>query len=204
MDDTGTRDYLTLEPLRTRIEMHQRYSEFRDDPKDAALVSFEGIARGTAVVDVGCGTGSFLRRVRASGHDGPLIGVDASEAALVSTRKAGIDAVLQGDACRLPIRSRSVGACTERHMLYHVDDLEVAIEEAHRVLAPRGRYVAVVNLARSSPNLKEFVASLVLECGITPPVDVSGRADSDNVPHAVGVRVRHDHCGPVRQRARAR
>ena len=100
MDDTGTRDYLTLEPLQTRIQMHQRYSELPDDPEAAALVPLEDIVRGVAAVDVGCGTGSFLRQVRASGHDGPLIGVDTSEAALVSTRKAGIDAVLQGDACR--------------------------------------------------------------------------------------------------------
>ena len=70
-------------------------------------------------------------------------------------------------------------------MLYHVDDLEAAIKEAHRVLAPRGRYVAVVNLARSSPNLKEFVASLVIESGIVRPLDIAGRADSDNVPPTV-------------------
>jgi SAM-dependent methyltransferase len=46
-----------------------------------------------AVLDVGCGTGRLLRRARAEGHPGRLMGLDPAAAMLVQARRARPDGV---------------------------------------------------------------------------------------------------------------
>jgi 2-polyprenyl-3-methyl-5-hydroxy-6-metoxy-1,4-benzoquinol methylase len=83
-DTASTRlAYASLSPLRTRIEVHRRYSEQPDDLEQAVEEAVD--AAGTAaVLDVGCGTGSFLRRLAGNGAGRRLVGVDPSTAAVSS------------------------------------------------------------------------------------------------------------------------
>ncbi|MGW2742476.1 class I SAM-dependent methyltransferase [Streptomyces sp. NPDC001450] len=51
-----------------------------------------GLLRGArSVLDVGCGTGQLLRRARAEGHEGRLMGLDPAAAMLVQARRAAPD-----------------------------------------------------------------------------------------------------------------
>ncbi|MEW1659169.1 hypothetical protein [Streptomyces sp. NPDC093707] len=63
-------EYLRLGPLQTRIETHRRYSE-RVDEVEAAVLAELRLAAAESLLDVGCGTGSFLSRLRESGISVP-------------------------------------------------------------------------------------------------------------------------------------
>jgi ubiquinone/menaquinone biosynthesis C-methylase UbiE len=103
---------------------------------------------GESLLDVGCGTGSFLARLRTSGHHGPLTGLDSSPAAARACAAVpGVRAVT-GDAVRLPFPDGAFDVVTARHMLYHVSDVRAALAEARRVLRVGGRFVALLT---SSP-----------------------------------------------------
>jgi len=88
------------------------------------------------LVDVGCGTGSFLsrfeRRARRS------IGVDRDADGLALTRRAAPGAVLvRADAHRLPLPGGTADTAVVLDVLEHTDDRAVLTEVA-RVLRPGG------------------------------------------------------------------
>ena len=177
-------EYLSLEPLQTRIETHRNYSQKHDDVEQAVIDAAE-IAPPDALVDVGCGTGSFLARLARNGHLGRLTGVDTSPAAVEALVGVdGVEAVL-GDATALPFADGEFDLVTARHMLYHVPDLDAALREARRVLRTGGRFAAVVNHANATPNVAELVRSNVVKLGVEPPPLPIKQVHSDNLPPRV-------------------
>jgi SAM-dependent methyltransferase len=98
-------------------------------------------APGDVLADVGGGTGNYAVALR---EDGLLpIVCDVSHAMLARARAKGLT-VLRADACALPFDAGAVDAVTMISMLHHVPDWRVAIAEARRVLAPRGRLAVQV------------------------------------------------------------
>lgn len=200
-------EYRTLGPLRVRIETHRRHSE-RPDDVDGAVIAAVGCAAVDAVLDVGCGTGAFLRRLATPGRAAVLAGVDSSPAAVAAVDGTpGVDVRL-GDAAALPWPGGTFDVVTARHMLYHVDDPLAAVREARRVLRPRGRFAAVVNVADPYPRIHGLIRDAVAAHGFDPDVYQVG-VHGDNLPAMVaevfgGTRVeRHDNAlvfdapGPV-------
>ena len=183
MTDRALDDYLDLEPLQTRIDTHRKFSE-RPDDVEASLLGCITPQPGDALLDIGSGTGDFLRNLRTSGHTGRLVALDSSPAAVAAAGNSSIEAHL-GDACDLPFADDTFDVVTARHMLYHVRDLALAVLEAQRVLRPTGTFVAVVNNSNSSLRLKEAVGAAAEACGIEVPPDVNERANSANVPDVV-------------------
>ncbi|MEU3459461.1 class I SAM-dependent methyltransferase [Streptomyces sp. NPDC006733] len=174
-------EYADLGSLRVRRAIHGTYSEPADDVEGGALAAARRSvgARGT-VVDVGCGTGDLLRRWAGEGHFGQLVGVDRSPAAVGRTRGHGVTAML-GDACALPFRDTSVDCLLERHMLYHVPDVELALAEARRVLRPGGAFVTVINMMGTTPRLARLLRDSVEAAGDGAPVPPLPRVDSENL-----------------------
>ena len=85
--------------------------------------------------------------IRRSGHRGRLVGVDTSPGMIAKANSAnGNVEFLQADAQSLPFPDASFDVVTARHMLYHVADIPLALREAHRVLRPAGRFLAVTNI----------------------------------------------------------
>ena len=91
---------------------------------------------GASVLDVGCGPGSYLQRVRGCG-------VDLSEGMAREAKQHAPTAV--GDVCALPVASASIDRVLAPHMLYHAPDLERAAGELARVLRPSGTALVVTN-----------------------------------------------------------
>ena len=138
------KQYETDQHLQTRIRTHQLYSigTNLEDGVDQVL-KLEPLE---SLLDIGTGPGNFPTRLRISGHLGRLVGVDFSSGMLeVARGKTNAVEWLQGNAMELPFADSSFDVVTVRHMLYHVPDMNKALQEARRVLKPNGRFLAVTN-----------------------------------------------------------
>ena len=84
------------------------------------------------MLDVGCGTGVFLRL--AADHGATVCGLDASEALLELARERVPDADLRhGDLQQLPYVDDSFDAVCGFNSFFYVDDMVAALREAGRV-----------------------------------------------------------------------
>lgn len=103
-----------------------------------ALVYREAIAcvPGGRMLDVGCGSGRFLRKMAALGWR--CEGLDFSETAVSLCRAAGLD-VRRGDLSSAGFDDAHFDLVTARHVIEHVPDPVAFLREAARVLKPRGR-----------------------------------------------------------------
>jgi ubiquinone/menaquinone biosynthesis C-methylase UbiE len=93
---------------------------------------------GTAV-DVGCGTGEFLRCARARRSGLTLIACDlAPEFLSIAARRHAEARPLCADAERLPLRDHAADASVSLGVLGHLLTFETAIAELARVVRPGG------------------------------------------------------------------
>lgn len=97
------------------------------------------LPKGSTVLDVGCGTGVYLRRYRELGLV-PL-GLEPAQGMLEVARRENPDTrIEQGVATSLPFEDASADAITAIEVLryLHPEDIERAISEMLRVLRPGG------------------------------------------------------------------
>jgi SAM-dependent methyltransferase len=191
-------EYASLEPLRTRIATHQAHSELPDDVHAVVVAQLPG-ALDYRLLDVGCGTGEFLRQLRADGHQGRLVGLDNSSQAVAAVQAIpGVDAIL-GSATELQFADHSFDVVTARHMLYHVDEPVRALREFRRVLGDGGHCVVLVNHAETAPRTMALVREVASGFDLKPPMSGFNSVHSDNLPEMMRtvfgpVRVeRHDN-----------
>lgn len=101
------------------------------------------VSVGAAVLDVGCGTGQVLRRARADGHAGRLVGLDPDEAALaVARREPGVEWVT-GTAASMPWAARFDVATMGGNAfqcLVTDEDVDASLVAVRRALVPGGRF----------------------------------------------------------------
>ena len=94
------------------------------------------------VVDLGCGTGQGARSLKDRYRAATVIAVDPAWGMLRETRRrSGWLRPLQricGDVFQLPLRDGSVSLMFSNLMLQWCDDLDAALAEVRRVLAPEG------------------------------------------------------------------
>jgi ubiquinone/menaquinone biosynthesis C-methylase UbiE len=123
-----------------------RNRAYRED-----LLDLAGIAPGTHVLDVGCGTGTQAiaswRRVQPAGS---VVGVDLSEAMLAvarnKSRRAGLDiAFHHADAAELPFEDDRFDVVTMTTVMHMIPQSRrrLCLREASRVLRPGGRLVLI-------------------------------------------------------------
>lgn len=128
------------------------------------------------VLEVGAGTGQLWRHVDYS--NARLVLTDFSAAMCAQLRDipkaADADAdsltVKQCDAANLPFADSSFELVIANHMLYHLDDPDVALKGFARVLRPGGRLVVALN---GRDHLQEILA---LGSSIGRPSTILNRA----------------------------
>jgi SAM-dependent methyltransferase len=115
-----------------------------------AVIGATGVSAGTRVLDVGCGSGDFLRLVGslgavAAGTDPSLRMLDAAR-----TRATAAD-LRHGSAESIPWAAHSFDVVTAFNALQFADDTDEALAELVRVAAPGG-FVAVCTWAEGELN----------------------------------------------------
>lgn len=99
-------------------------------------------ARGM-LLDAGCGTGGFIRRVSRWFPDLRFAGIDLFQIACELARSRGTARVARASATDLPFPDNSMSVVTSLDVLQHIPDHQKAAAEIFRVLEPGG--LAVVN-----------------------------------------------------------
>jgi len=100
-----------------------------------------GIARGSRVLDVGCGTGVLAREaLRRVGQEGQVVGLDlnAGMLAVAARTEPNVDWRL-GDAASLPFEDASFDVVVSQFALMYFPDRLASLREMWRTLAPGGR-----------------------------------------------------------------
>ncbi len=99
-----------------------------------------GEVEGKDVLDVGCGTGRWLKLIAAGGTR-KLIGIDSSSAMLdrAKTKLGSAADILLGDCCALPIPASSVDIVIASFVLSYLESLENFAAELRRVTRAGGR-----------------------------------------------------------------
>jgi SAM-dependent methyltransferase len=138
------------------------------------------------VADVGCGNGFYLRRIRAERPDLHTVGIDIAPGIV----RELVPNVLIADVQRLPFADSSVRAVLAMHMLYHVPDVDAAIVELRRVLAPGGVAVVSTNSRDDKRELDELWLSAA--------GDVLGRQALARV--SLSSRFHFEDAGPILRR----
>ncbi len=95
------------------------------------------LGRDGVVLDLGCGRGEWLSRIRDEGHVAVGVEPEAARAALAGAHAP----VAVADGQRLPLRNRSIALVWCIHVLHHLEDPEAALAEVRRVLRPGGHLV---------------------------------------------------------------
>ena len=135
-----------------------------------SLIDWLAPRAGMRLLDVAGGTGDiacrFLSRIasgRGQDESGYAVVCDINEAMMQKGRERAIDrgfvrnlAWLCGSAEALPVRDRSVDAYTIGFGLRNVTDISAALREAHRVLAPGGRFLCLEFSRVATPILAEL------------------------------------------------
>lgn len=114
---------------------------------------------GCRILDLGCGTGRYLRRI--SRPDIQLIGLDLSCAMLARAKRKAITSsplsLVQAMIGRLPFAPNSVDRVIAGLVLDHISELSAFFQETAAILRPDGRLL----VSAVHPEMQHFTGSAV-------------------------------------------
>lgn len=189
IDRATDREYLEYqygdsEKLRIRIEAHERYSENGDDFIEWSHVPLDP-RPGMLVLDVGCGFGGHHPRF--AGRGARVVGVDQSAGLVREARRRAIAqglpvVVARADARALPLADATCDRVAAFHMLFHLPEPLLSLQEMRRVLKPTGRVVMSTNAADHTTRLWDLHCQAARERGYTPTAKPGSRFTLDDLP----------------------
>jgi ubiquinone/menaquinone biosynthesis C-methylase UbiE len=123
-----------------------KFVRFYDSPlgkqilhREAAYVYHE-LHGSEAILDVGCGIGSFEQQLPTL----PIIGVDVSESMLEEARTRSEKTFIHGDATDLQFPDAAFDAVFTVTTLEFLEDCQQAVREIARVTQPRGKLLVMM------------------------------------------------------------
>ncbi|MEK7516098.1 MAG: methyltransferase domain-containing protein [Patescibacteria group bacterium] len=123
-------------------EVEERHWWFRGKAAIAEMLLAQWGGDGKRVLDIGCGTGAFSKRLVDKGFE--VTSLDVNPLALEYCRKRRLTNVVTGDAVALPFPDNSLDTVVALDILEHLDDDRAAAAEWMRVLAPGGMLLVTV------------------------------------------------------------
>ena len=116
------------------------------------------VPKSAAILDVGCGGGSTVRRLAALASEGRVIGLDYSAASVAVAQdtnakeiEAGRVQIECGSVAALPFPDRTFDMVTAVETHYYWPDLPANVREILRVLKPGGTFVLIAATYRGGP-----------------------------------------------------
>lgn len=171
IDSPGTnRDLLTQQAyaddakLNVRRLTHELYTVPQMDFGQWVVdrIAWRGDER---VLDVGAGPGSYFEPVKRRIPRGVHVAGDLSFGMIRRQQQSGLAAgshLANLDVQGLPYADNSFDVVLANHMLYHVPDLEQAVQEIRRVLKPQGILMAATNSAHNMPEFNTLYRRALL------------------------------------------
>jgi SAM-dependent methyltransferase len=119
----------------------------------------DALPAGASVLEIGCGSGNYIRALADNRPDLACVGFDLSEAMLSEARHFGSSvAFIQGDASNVfPFPDKSFELAFAVDVIHHIGDLRRFFEETHRVLVLGGR-LAIVTDSESTLKRRSLTA----------------------------------------------
>ncbi len=99
-------------------------------------IKFADINNDDIILDIGCNTGHLLKEIQNSGHSCKCWGIDIEPK--IMTIKLSNCEFRVADASNLPFNDDFFNTIFALDTLEHLEDVESAIKEIHRVLKPKG------------------------------------------------------------------
>lgn len=144
-----TRQYANDANLSARISLHRRFSVSHESWY-AWLLRQMNLSGNPRIVDIGCGNAGLWQS--SVGLLPPLSAIlcDFSLGMLKAAERAVAEGpmsfpLVQAHAAKLPFPDRMFDLALANHMLYHVQEVDHALEELHRVLRVNGALYASTN-----------------------------------------------------------
>lgn len=131
----------------------------------ALITELAGVDRGGLMIDVGCSNGLYARALeqarRRSGADGLVVGIDLSLPMLQEARQRARRedlriSFIRASAQALPFATGTANVLVMGGSLNEIGDIQAALAEWRRLLAPRGRGVMMSLAAAGNPPGRAF------------------------------------------------
>lgn len=123
------------------------------------------ITPGSSVLEIGCGTGTLtLAAKRQAGPTGQVFGIDVIPGMIEASRRKATQAgeiitFQEGGIDQIPFADGQFDVVLCSFMIFHMSEAtrRKGIQEVHRVLKPRGRWL-ILDLALPQQPLQRFIA----------------------------------------------
>jgi ubiquinone/menaquinone biosynthesis C-methylase UbiE len=116
------------------------------------------VPRDAAMLDIGCGGGSTVRKLATMAPDGNVVGLDNSAASVAVSRdtnaqqiETGRVQIEQGSVAALPFPDCTFDIVTAVETHYYWPDLPANLREVQRVLKPGGSFALIAETYRGGP-----------------------------------------------------
>jgi ubiquinone/menaquinone biosynthesis C-methylase UbiE len=157
--DLFLEQYGTKKNLQTRVDIHKLYSQAPFLFADWAFNQIE-LTGSERALDAGCGSGAWLLPLADRLSGGSVVGLDLSNGMLSDIRdqvnKYSNVELSVGNVEDLQFIDESFDLVMANFMLYHVSDINRALQELKRVLKPGGILMAATNSQLSMGTLWEI------------------------------------------------
>ncbi len=147
-------------------------------PVGRQAIQFMRLPPDALVLDVGCGSGWASRLLAEIAAKGQVTGIDISDEMIrlareSSTAFSNVDYEV-ASAENLPFTDNEFTHAFSMESLYYYEDIAGALAEIHRVLKPRGLFVAVVDLYWESEATHQWIDGLKVPVELLSVEDYRG------------------------------